>query len=574
MHHDSDRVTLFIAAAQLTDAGTYTLGARNIAGLAYSSCDVFIENRLSNEHREMAMDLEPIKPTVQLPLTDVQAVEGSGVQLDCEITGLPEPEVIWYHEGKPIKESADVQLLFRGDHCSLLIQEAFLEDMGEYKVVAINAAGEASSKCTLIVKPKDPLNITDPAKRITTAPSFNGNGNDAEDRRPRFEKLLTDILANEGETVEFQCSVAGAPTPKIKWFLSNNELFESDDIRFVHNVDDGKVKLVLTNITSESKGVYTVQATNTYGEAKCFSHLIVKSVNAADILPDKQNQSEEKNNFLVFKEQFGDKVVNIGDTVKFECIVIGKPTPKIRWMFDDKPVHGKNFLPSTSGERQVLTIPSASFETSGKISCVAENESANVSCVAYLNLSNGLAPMSSERTHQKTEEYNTESSNVTIKQQSEITTRTSQISSYQTDSDALTKEIPKSENFSRELTEFKKNISSQSKLASSTENIIFKSPKKSSAPRFILPLVGKIVDQGTNTALEAIIDGFPIPECLLTKNGEALIEKDNLKITNQNNRITIALSDIKTSDAGRYSISATNSMGNALSTADIVVKSK
>lgn len=164
MHHDDDRVTLFIKAAQSSDAGTYTLGAKNQSGLAYTSCDVILSKEMAVEN------LEPIQPTVQLPLSDVHAVEGTSVQLDCEITGLPEPEVIWYHEGKPIKESSDVQLLFRGDHCSLLIQEAFLDDMGEYKVVAINAAGEASSKCILTVTP---LNETDPAKRIV-APNVNG----------------------------------------------------------------------------------------------------------------------------------------------------------------------------------------------------------------------------------------------------------------------------------------------------------------------------------------------------------------------------------------------------------------
>lgn len=35
-----------------------------------------------------------------------------------------------------------------------MIKEAFIEDAGEYKVVAINSAGEASSKSCLNVEPK------------------------------------------------------------------------------------------------------------------------------------------------------------------------------------------------------------------------------------------------------------------------------------------------------------------------------------------------------------------------------------------------------------------------------------
>lgn len=44
-------------------------------------------------------------------------------------------------------------MLFQGDRCSLIIQEAFAEDAGHYKVVALNSAGEASSKCLLTVTP-------------------------------------------------------------------------------------------------------------------------------------------------------------------------------------------------------------------------------------------------------------------------------------------------------------------------------------------------------------------------------------------------------------------------------------
>lgn len=156
-----------------------------------------------------------------------------------EISGAPEPEVIWYHENsgimKPVKESADVQLLFRGDRCSLFIQEACLEDMGEYRVVAINCAGEASSKCKLTVKP---INETDPAKRSTAISS-----NTIDGFAPCFEKLLCDILVNEGETIELECIVMAEPKPKVSWFLSNNELRESDHIQFEYSGEDGKAKL-------------------------------------------------------------------------------------------------------------------------------------------------------------------------------------------------------------------------------------------------------------------------------------------------------------------------------------------
>lgn len=62
--------------------------------------------------------------------------------------------MIWYHDGRPVKESKDIQLLFRGDQCSLVIKETFAEDAGEYRVVAINSAGETDSRCVLHVDVK------------------------------------------------------------------------------------------------------------------------------------------------------------------------------------------------------------------------------------------------------------------------------------------------------------------------------------------------------------------------------------------------------------------------------------
>lgn len=599
MHHDHDRVKLIISEAQAIDAGNYVLCAKNIAGIAYSSCDIAVQLEMTMDDSEAA-----IRPTVLLPLKDVHSIEGKSVQLQCEIRGQPEPEVIWYKDGKPIKESSDVQLLFRGDRCSLFIQEAYLEDEGVYQVVAINSAGEASSKCHLTIKP---LNKTDPAKRSTAI------SNDTIDGfAPRFEKLLCDILVNEGETIELECLVIAKPKPQIKWLISNKEIHESDHIQFEYNDDDGKTKLKvkfikivkknqlqttnsfpfpfqqIKNVTSDDKGVYTVHATNTLGDAKCFSHLIVKSVNVTENLPTKPIESESFHHFLEFKEMFSDKSVCIGDSAKFECIVVGKPIPRIRWLFNDRPVQGKNFLTSTSGNRQVLTIPAIDAESIGKITCLAENEFHRESCSAYLHqtaISEFQPPLSTKHTEHYTQEYDTNSSSVIIKKQSEISTKcttnvtshqngTPQVVSIHSNNGAGGDIVPNEQHLvNYGSNEFEKSTVSQAKFStSSTENLFPKTQRKESAPRFMSPLIGKIIEQGSNIMLEALIDGVPAPEIQISKNGEPLFEKGNLNILRKNNRVTISIANASVADAGRYEILATNSVGCASSSADIVVK--
>jgi len=57
---------------------------------------------------------------------------------------------------------------------------------------------------------------------------------------------------------------------------------------------------------------------------------------------------------------------------------------QVRWLFNDEPVSGSNFLVSKSGERDVLSIPEVSLENMGRVTCIAENEAGKATCSATL----------------------------------------------------------------------------------------------------------------------------------------------------------------------------------------------
>lgn len=100
-------------------------------------------------------EIEAVPPSFIQHLSPAkEAMEGSRVRLDCILVGHPEPEVIWYKNDKPVKESKDIQLLFEGDRCTLCIREAYLEDSGTYRIVANNIHGQAESLCKLHVERK------------------------------------------------------------------------------------------------------------------------------------------------------------------------------------------------------------------------------------------------------------------------------------------------------------------------------------------------------------------------------------------------------------------------------------
>ncbi|XP_011495830.1 PREDICTED: muscle M-line assembly protein unc-89 [Ceratosolen solmsi marchali] len=568
----------------------------------------------------LVRDLEPRTPRIQLPLKDLSIVEGASTRLDCIIVGQPEPEVIWYHDDRPVKESADFQLLFQGDRCSLVMHEAFLDDAGIYKVVAINAGGEASSECTLSITPR---------------------AVEATESSPKFVKLLTDLLIAEGEETVFECEVIGEPKPAVIWQLNSDTIIENERVKIFID-ENGRNILRISPTTPEDKGNYTAKATNRVGEAKSFAKLVVK------VLGDFQRkddvvQMEEKFVPPYFKEKFESRTVPEGITTKFECIVIGKPAPKIQWLFNDRPVHGKDFLVSVSGDRQVLTIPEVADVHRGNISCIAENAAGKVTCEATIEVGGGITAvegnietiqvpdattemqassnshkyftsekttdeggLSDSQTLTKTSSSITESSTMhsTMKKEYVTTTSSSKLSSCPLNPTNLCmkKTTHSSENSnayngaapvvqSQKIEEYERIVqdapgeirqektiivtqdSGGTKQRECKHQIQVQKPcRKQTAPRFVTPITGMIVDQGSNIVLEGIVDGFPQPVITWAKNGQELLSKNGFKVSYDHNHVKLEIRDVTVKDAGRYTCTARNDVGNSSSTADLVVK--
>ncbi|KAG8287899.1 hypothetical protein J6590_027237 [Homalodisca vitripennis] len=147
--------------------------------------------------------------------------------------------------------------------------------------------------------------------------------------KPLFISLLTDALATEGDTTSLECAVRGDPTPSVSWFLNNNPVVASDRLKMDQEAG-GLCTLVISPVLADDRGVYTARATNPLGEAKCFAHLIVRSAaNLAAVPSAPDVRLEERATVPAFTELFADRTVVEGGSTKFECIVTGKPTPKV-----------------------------------------------------------------------------------------------------------------------------------------------------------------------------------------------------------------------------------------------------
>ena len=93
-------------------------------------------------------------PEIATDLKDVKAVEGQTAVLECTLVGQPTPEVTWFHDDKQL-DLNEGRLSGHQEAASgkatLTVHEVALEDEGQYRCVASNPAGQASTAASLHV---------------------------------------------------------------------------------------------------------------------------------------------------------------------------------------------------------------------------------------------------------------------------------------------------------------------------------------------------------------------------------------------------------------------------------------
>ncbi|KAL7299328.1 hypothetical protein TKK_0007906 [Trichogramma kaykai] len=612
---------LIIPEASSEDAGRYEVVAKNDAGQTRCFCDVIVNcnslNLIDPNSKLTGKSMELTAPRIKLPLKDLAVEEGTSVRLDCVIIGKPEPEVIWYHDTQPVKESSDFQLLFQGDRCSLIIQEAFIDDAGTYKVVAINSEGETSSECL--------LKITRGAIR-------------SSDTSPKFIKLLSDLLVAEGEQAIFECSVTGEPRPIVVWYLNNEPLIECERIK-IYNDTSGSNILKIEPTLSKDKGNYTAKATNKAGEAKSFAKLVVKVLNDFHRIEKSSLKTEEKQLSTGLKNRF-DNIALKKDTSSSSKCIIENATSNIQWVYNENAVNLKNdivpkndsqvpaFAEKTNtqsentpyvaensiekaesktdigegvkvqeGQIDTIEVPTSNFEMQASSSCdkyfASERTSGEGGSLSdnqtITKTSSIMESSSTTHTSMKKEYITTTNSSIlsTCPVHQSNLKKTSHTSALSTDFnrtapvmqsktieefERIVQDVPDGELRQEKTVIVTKDLGDSKQKECKHQIQIQKPCRKQTAPRFVSPVTGMIVDQGTDIVLEGIVDGFPLPQIIWTKNGQEIVPKHGINMSYDHNHVKLEIKDVKVKDAGRYTCTAKNDVGNASSTADLVVK--
>ncbi|CAG4960700.1 unnamed protein product [Colias eurytheme] len=258
----------------------------------------------------------------------------SKVELPCKIDSYPLPTISWYHNSTRIINSTKM-----AENSTIYIEIVDFDDLGMYSCVADNSYEVLVVNATLSV-----------------------HGLEA----PVISKETTKKISQEGKSIILTCSLLkGKPEPKITWrYKSHNS---SDFTNLTSDVSVIDNKIMISNVSIDSEGIYRCVAENIIGRDEYYIELVV--------------QYAPK---LLYPEEKNDLQVKVGNSLKLSCNVTGSPKPVVVWTKNDQPiVFSRNIHLSEDND---LIIANVSQYETGVFACKAVSSLGSVARNFTLNV--------------------------------------------------------------------------------------------------------------------------------------------------------------------------------------------
>ncbi|XP_034651180.1 LOW QUALITY PROTEIN: muscle M-line assembly protein unc-89-like [Drosophila subobscura] len=431
-------VELIIAEATVRDAGIYVCVASNVVGKVETICRVAIEEEEHTMVQQRSMEIPSIKtddlPYSKEPLFVVkprssEAYEGDNVIIFCEVVGDPKPDVVWLRDflnPEYYKDAPHFRRIGEGPEYRLEIPSAKLDFTGTYSVIASNCHGEAKAVISLQIFAKDILKDS----RMDKVHTRHGN----IETLPRFVRNLRNLRCCDGDAITLECHVEAMPEPYIIWEKDGHVVPSDKD--YVMSYDGTKAILSIPRVYPEDEGEYTCVAKNSVGRTLSSACIIV------DVPEEKENmlsrqltrpsgllsahstprstprstpnrsfspmrrlsyrtssidlsgvaerrRSDARNAFTApkFLAIPYNRVVEEGDSVRFQCAIGGHPTPWATWDKD-----GLIVTPTTRiavkevDDLRFIEIDEVGFDDAGLYRITLENDFGRIEATARLDV--------------------------------------------------------------------------------------------------------------------------------------------------------------------------------------------
>uniref|UniRef100_A0A8C4R3X0 Ig-like domain-containing protein n=1 Tax=Eptatretus burgeri TaxID=7764 RepID=A0A8C4R3X0_EPTBU len=269
-------------------------------------------------------------PHVVVDSEEVVVMVSEPIELQCEASGVPTPNLSWLKDGSPISSAPGNNALQVHSEGSILsISHVQTSDAGLYTCVAVNVAGEGRN---------------DVALRVYVPPNIMGE-----------ERNLSVLL---GQGLLLECHSDAIPPPTLAWLKDGHPLPRRLDLALSLN---GSL-LKIERVQVLDSGRYTCEASNVAGKTG-------KNYNVIVLVPPKMNLQPTEGSRVTVVE---------GNVIRLVCESTGIPPPSLTWRKSGIPLSEDQDgrIQILSGGR-ILHITTVTATDSADYCCQASNTVGN-----------------------------------------------------------------------------------------------------------------------------------------------------------------------------------------------------
>ena len=229
------------------------------------------EKRKALERKPSMKDLKP-SFAKELP-TSVNLKTGEKLELYCQSANeiVAQSEVSWFHNGTILRPFLGVEVSTKGTDCNMSIPNVKLRHSGRYECKIVNKSGQNITSCDVKVQassnPALQFNRRTSIVDISKQESMIQLPSDSEagqiSKKPVFTRKLNDVRLFGGDNLKLECAVTGYPEPTVKWFRDSQRIPE------FNSIENGKILVEISNVSTQHAGIYMCKVTNTAGSASC-----------------------------------------------------------------------------------------------------------------------------------------------------------------------------------------------------------------------------------------------------------------------------------------------------------------
>ncbi|XP_060776992.1 obscurin isoform X3 [Neoarius graeffei] len=452
------------------------------------------------------------------------------IHLECIAVGKPD-KVRWLKDGKPLVDGKHHHIdIYNDGTCSLIVPAATANDTGLYTCEVTNKFGVVSHSGKVTVgslresSGRRPLTL---GYSADSEPESSGSEMDESLRQAsrRLQKLLRTRLPPNVEEEPFVSADEGDLQPP------DPHSYREDDSYIYIRFDTHSEAQTASQRFQEMFTHQGVPIDTAIIETGTKIELRIKKMGFNQ--DGSQTPTKEKPVYMsgppaapVFLTQLQNQEVPDGYPVSFDCVIIGKPSPRIRWFKDGKVLQEDDHYMINEDQEgcHQLIITTVRPSDMGVYRCVAENDSGITSSKAELRVEMSCSS-----------DYDTAAD-------------ATETSSYISAKDYVS--------------------SSEHRDTEAFESVV----EDEQLPQVVDELHDLYLSPGApNAKMSVRVKGFPTPKVYWFKDGVALSPTDRVLLLTERDVYSLEIVEVKREDSGEYSAYISNAAGAAYSSARMVV---